>query len=75
MLIVACASISPCVTVYFAYNSTVSPTPKLSISVISVVYSLSEYTVKLNVPFDVVIVSTTGIFSNVTFPVFFTVIV
>ena len=76
LLIVVCVSISSCVTVYFVYSVAVSPTPKLSISVTSIVQSTSEYTGKLiGSSSDVVIVSVTGMFSNVTFPVFVTVIV
>ena len=77
-IIVCCASMSACVTSYFAYNFIVEPSPvtsSFSISVTGVVYSLSKYNVRFCVPFDVVNTSVTGIFVNVTFPVFVTVIV
>ena len=74
-VIACCASMSACVTSYFAYNVTSSPTFSSAIFVTGVVYSLSKYTVRFCVSFDVVNSSATFISVNVTFPVFFTLIV
>ena len=74
-VIVFCASISACVTSYFAYNVTSSPTSSFAISVTSFLYSASEYISNVSSPAANVILSVTDTFVNVTFPVFFTLIV